>query len=221
MTTPRLHLHIINRAGNKELIGDFADGPMGRRQADKAEREAYRQNEVLQNYIERDPSNDYRPGDEKHSDEYRLLGGVQVTRVFGKNQVQALLRIPKPGEATPRTIEDATTYEERNVEQRLRGKQFEYFPLTNAEQSASDLVRKDPQQALLKADGMSAHRQALADASTLQANTQHNKTSQRPSIPAGPGSLMAQGGTLPPRKPGERAEVVQENDRYASAVRRL
>ena len=143
MTTPRLHLHIINRAGTKELIGDFADGPMGRREAEKAERAAYRQNTFLENSLANDASNQFRPGDEEHPKAHLLASnGVHVTRVFGKDQVQALLRVPGNEDECPTTLDEAKALEARRVEGFLNRfnvhKPLTVFsePLTQAEATA-------------------------------------------------------------------------------------
>lgn len=173
MTTPRLHLYTANYNKQEELLGSFADGPKGRREAQEALREAHERDDALQNYIERDYSNPRHVPGSGHKYSGLLVEDVRVERVFKGGNRQPLLRIPGLEDARPQTMDEAIANEDKRVELWLRGRGIDCQsePLTPAEAAAKRMAYKDPQRALLKAESMAAHRQSLVDAAMLQAST--------------------------------------------------
>lgn len=173
MTTPRLHLYTANYNEQEELLGSFADGPKGRREAQEALREARERNDALQDYIERDYSNPRHVPGSGHKYNGHLIEDIRVERVFKGGDRQPLLRIPGSNEARPQTMDEAIAYEDKRVELWLRGRDIDCQsePLTPAEAAAKIMAGKDPKRALLKAESIAAHRQSLVDAAMLQAST--------------------------------------------------
>lgn len=164
MSTPRLHLHNVQRNGNEEFLGSFADGPRGRVEAQEALKTARERDHFLENRIERELSNPHRVQGEEHRLEGLLTQHVRIERVFARDQVQQLVRIPGPDNATPSSMEEARELEGKRTEEYLRG-HFNDHPITKSEASAHELAKGNPHEALDKAEGMAAQRQALANAS--------------------------------------------------------
>lgn len=164
MSTPRLHLHNVQRNGTEEFLGSFADGPRGRLEAKEALKSSERQDHNLQNSIERDQSNPHRVPGEEHPNEGLLTDHVRIERVFSRDQVQQLVRIPGVDEYSPKTFEESQKLEAKCVDAFLR-KRADSYPITKAEASAYEFAKRDPQGAMEKADQLAANRLALEDAS--------------------------------------------------------
>ena len=173
MTTPRLHIYTVNYNEQEELLGSFADGPKGRREAQYALREARERDDALQDYIERNHANPRHVPGSGHKYSGLLIEDVRVERVFKGGDRQTLLRIPGLNEARPQTMDEAIAFEEKRVELWLRGGRIDFLsePLTPAEAATKIMADKDPKRALLKAETMAAHRKSLVDAAMLQAST--------------------------------------------------
>ncbi|WP_139119857.1 hypothetical protein [Xanthomonas graminis] len=90
--TPRLHWTAHYQNGNRESLGDSADGPRGRKAAGLTFHDAYEQSRSLDSRISMDRS-DHRPGGEKHEYSGALLKGIKIERRF-TDGTQQLLRVP-------------------------------------------------------------------------------------------------------------------------------
>ena len=121
-TRPRLEIYATNDAGRRELIGDFVDGPRGRKDAHRALNDELKELEVraiLYPQI--------------------TLNNVAVERVFSDGHRQPLLRVPDSEvDGNPITRDEALAMEWRRSRAFLDGKneQAGSRPLTRLEERA-------------------------------------------------------------------------------------
>ncbi len=146
--TPRLHLTARYRNGTQESLGDFADGPRGRKEAARAFEDSYEQNRALDTLISMDYS-DYRSGDGEHPHSGALLKDIKIERRF-TDGTQQLLRVPD--QAQGRVDEYPGTFKEAELLEAKRAKAFcrrdfgvlSSEPLTGFEDEASRGKQADP-----------------------------------------------------------------------------
>lgn len=102
VTKPRLLLTGTYETGWSGVLGDFADGPRGRKDAGTALDEIYEHNRNLFDW------NGSRP-------DVLLEGDVTIERIFADGSRQALTRIPGAMDDYPQTLDEAKLQEAKRV----------------------------------------------------------------------------------------------------------